>query len=467
MEGVKKNRIFIKTYGCQMNFHDSGLIEDGFLKNGFDKAGSLRDADIVILNTCSVRENADHKIVSEIGRLKGDKKIVLTGCFAKQIKLKKEKGIKVNNVDIPVDYCFSPDEILSIPEILADNFKKNYNYNDGIGKRTGAITKETKDDYQNFNLVEEYFYNKKVDSGFATIKIIEGCNNFCSYCIVPFVRGKERSIPFEIIYSSAKRYADKGVRELLLLGQNVNSYLSPEDDKKDFSYMLESLTKIDGIKKIKFLTSHPKDFNDKLIELIASNDKISKSIHLPVQSGSDRILSAMNRGYIRRDYLNLIEKLRKKCPDAAFSTDIIVGFPTETKEDFNMTLSLIDEAGFDFLFGFKYSPRPFTKALEFKDDISLEEKKERLEMVFEKQKKVFSSILNSLRGKRLNVTITAVDKEKNPVEFKNGILFKGEGLNDRTVYIVNKDKYKNLRIGDKRFADITYIENNRLYGEVI
>ncbi len=467
MEGVKKNRIFIKTYGCQMNFHDSGLIEDGFLKNGFDKAGSLRDADIVILNTCSVRENADHKIVSEIGRLKGDKKIVLTGCFAKQIKLKKEKGIKVNNVDIPVDYCFSPDEILSIPEILADNFKKNYNYNDGIGKRTGAITKETKDDYQNFNLVEEYFYNKKVDSGFATIKIIEGCNNFCSYCIVPFVRGKERSIPFEIIYSSAKRYADKGVRELLLLGQNVNSYLSPEDDKKDFSYMLESLTKIDGIKKIKFLTSHPKDFNDKLIELIASNDKISKSIHLPVQSGSDRILSAMNRGYIRRDYLNLIEKLRKKCPDAAFSTDIIVGFPAETKEDFNMTLSLIDAAGFDFLFGFKYSPRPFTKALEFKDDISLEEKKERLEMVFEKQKKVFSSILNSLRGKRLNVTITAVDKEKNPVEFKNGILFKGEGLNDRTVYIVNKDKYKNLRIGDKRIADITYIENNRLYGEVI
>ncbi len=470
MKGVKKNRIFIKTYGCQMNFHDSGLIEDGLLKNGFDKAGSLRDADIVILNTCSVRENADHKIVSEIGRLKGDKKIVLTGCFARQIKLKRENGVSVNNADIPVDYCFAPDEILSIPEILAGNFEKNYNgdINDkGFKEEFKATAKEAKDDYQNFNLVEEYFYNKKVDSGFATIKIIEGCNNFCSYCIVPFVRGKERSIPFGIIYNSAKRYADKGVRELLLLGQNVNSYLSPEDDKKDFSYMLESLTKIDGIKKIKFLTSHPKDFNDKLIELIASSDKISKSIHLPVQAGSDRILSAMNRGYIRRDYLNLIEKLRKKCPDAAFSTDIIVGFPTETKEDFNMTLSLIDEAGFDFLFGFKYSPRPFTKAFKIKDDVSLEEKKERLGMVFEKQKKVFSSTLNNLKGKRLDVTILAVGKEKNPAEFKNGILFKGEGLNDRTVYIVNKDKYKNLRIGDKRIADITYIENNRLYGEVI
>lgn len=397
MEGVKKNRVFIKTYGCQMNFHDSGLIEDGLLKNGFDKAGSLKDADIVILNTCSVRDNADHKVVSEIGRLKGDKKIVLAGCFAKQIKLKKEFGVNINNADIPADYCFAPDEILSIPEILAGNLEKNYNG----GIKGNGFKEELKataeDDYQNFNLVEEYFYNKKIDSGFATIKIIEGCNNFCSYCIVPFVRGKERSIPFKIIYNSAKRYADKGVGELLLLGQNVNSYLSPDDvnkkNKKDFSYMLESLTKIDGIKKIKFLTSHPKDFNDKLIELISANDKISKNIHLPVQAGSDRILSAMNRGYIRRDYLNLIEKLRKKCPDAAFSTDIIVGFPGETDEDFEMTLSLMDEVKFDFIFGFKYSPRPFTKALEFNDDVPLEVKKERLERVFQKQKEI-----KSLRG---------------------------------------------------------------------
>ncbi len=467
MESIKKGRVFIKTYGCQMNFYDSGLIEDGLLKKGFNNASSLDDADIVILNTCSVRDHADHKIVSEIGRLKGDKKIVLTGCFAKQIKLKREKGIDIHNAGIPIDYCFAPDEILSIPDILANDFEKNYNGD--ISNRRHKTTTATKDDYQNFNLVEEYFYNKNVNNSFATIKIIEGCNNFCSYCIVPFVRGKERSIPFSIIYNSAKRYADKGVRELLLLGQNVNSYLSPDDDKKDFSYMLESLAKIDGIKKIKFLTSHPKDFNDKLIELICKNDKISKGIHLPVQSGSDKILSAMNRGYTRRDYLNLVEKLRKGYPDAAFSTDIIVGFPTETEEDFNMTLSLIDEVGFDFLFGFKYSPRPFTKAFEIKDDVPLEKKKERLEAVFEKQKKIFNSILNSLKGKRVNATILAVDKEKNSIEFEKGILFKGCGLNDRMIYIVNnnKDIYKNLRIGDERQVEITYVKNNRLYGEVL
>lgn len=469
MEGVKKNRIFIKTYGCQMNFHDSGLIEDGLLKNGFDKAASLDDADIVILNTCSVRDHADHKILSEVGRLKGDKKIVLTGCFAKQIKLKKEKGIDINNADIPVDYCFSPDEILSIPEVLANDFERNYNGN--IGNKR-LINTATEDDYQNFNLVEEYFYNKKINNSFATIKIIEGCNNFCSYCIVPFVRGKERSIPFGIIYNSAKMYADKGVRELLLLGQNVNSYLSPDPDdnkknKKDFSYMLEALTQIEGIKKIKFLTSHPKDFNNKLIELICKNDKISKSIHLPVQTGSDKILSAMNRGYTKRDYVNLVEKLRQGCPDVAFSTDIIVGFPTETEEDFDMTLSLMDEVRFDFLFGFKYSPRPFTKALEIKDNVPLEKKKERLERVFEKQKNIFNSILNSLKGKLINATILAVDKEKNPIEFEKGTLFRGEGLNDRTIYIVDKGAYKNLKTGDKKTVKITDVKNNRLYGEVV
>ncbi len=468
MESIKKKRVFVKTYGCQMNFHDSGLIKDGLLKNGFDNAVSLDDADIVILNTCSVREAADHKIVSEIGRLKGDKKIVLAGCFAKQIKLKREQGVAVNNAGIPTDYCFVPSEILSIPGMLAGDFKKNCD--DNAGHKRLKVT--AKDDYQNFNLIEEYFYNKKINGSFATIKVMEGCNNFCSYCIVPFVRGEERSMPFGIIYNSAKRYADKGVRELLLLGQNVNSYLSPDScgnrkNKKDFSYMLESLAKIDGIKKIKFLTPHPKDFNDRLIELICKNEKISKSIHLPVQAGSDKILSAMNRGYTRRDYLNLVEKLRKGYPDIAFSTDIITGFPTETEEDFSMTLSLIDEVGFDSLFGFKYSPRPFTKAFRVKDDVPLERKKERLEAVFEKQRRVFGSILNSLKGKRVNVTILAVDKEKNPVEFEKGILFKGDGLNGRTIYIVNKNMYKNLKIGDDKEVEITHVKNNRLYGEVV
>ncbi len=465
MEGVKKKRFFVKTYGCQMNFHDSGLIEDGLLKNGFSKAISPDSADIVILNTCSVRDRAEHKIASAVGRLNKNTKIVLAGCFAKHIKLKKENKIDDSSTNIPIDYCFAPDEILSIPDVLANDLKKDHARNINDKK----IEPVTTDNYQNFHLVEDYFYNKSVNSDTATIKIIEGCNNFCSYCIVPFVRGRERSIPLDIICNTAQIYANKGISEILLLGQNVNSYLSPESDnsKKNFSYMLETLTKIDGIKKIKFLTSHPKDFNDELIELICKNEKVSKSIHLPVQSGSDKILSAMNRGYTRRDYLRLIEKLRKGYPDIVFSTDIIVGFPTENEEDIDMTLSLLDEVKFDFIFGFKYSPRPFTKSFKIQDDVVSEKKKERLEKVFKKQRGIFGSILNELKDTQVNVTISKIDEEKNSSEFKKGIRFKGEGLNERTIYIINKNEYTNLIIGDKRRVVITYVENNRLYGEVL
>jgi len=362
------NKFFIKTYGCQMNFHDSGLIESGLLKNGFIKADSANEAGIIILNTCSVRDHADHKILSELGRLKKngrDKKIVLAGCFAKQVKLKKEAWTDKTGAGLFFDYCAGPDEILSIPDIL--KYEKYEN-----------ASKEK----------EEFFYDKKPENNASSVKIIEGCNNFCSYCIVPFVRGREKSVPFEIIYNTVNRLVLKGAEEILLLGQNVNSYSSPEDGKKDFSFLLNSLSDIPGIKKIKFLTSHPKDFNDGLIETVCGNDKISKEIHLPVQSGSDKILSAMNRGYTRNDYLKLIQKLRNGCSDISVSTDIIVGFPGETGEDFEMTLSLMEEVKFDFIFGFKYSSRPFTKASEFKDDVLLEIKKERLETVFKKQKEI-------------------------------------------------------------------------------
>ncbi len=371
-------KFFIKTYGCQMNFHDSGLIESGLLKNGFIKADSAGDAGIVILNTCSVRDHADHKILSELGRLKKngpDKKIVLAGCFAKQVKLKKEAGTDKTGSGLFFDYCVGPDEVLSIPDILR--------YENGSAKegRNG-------DDYKDFGLLEEFFYDKKPENGAAAVKIIEGCDNFCSYCIVPYVRGKERSIPFEIIYKTVNEQILKGAEEILLLGQNVNSYLSPEGGKKDFGFLLNSLSDIPGIKKIKFLTSHPKDFNDGLIETVCGNAKISKEIHLPVQSGSDKMLFAMNRGYTRKDYLKLVQKLRNGCSDISVSTDIIVGFPGETGEDFEMTLSLMEEVKFDFIFGFKYSPRPFTKAFKLKDDVLLEIKKERLEKVFQKQKEI-------------------------------------------------------------------------------
>ncbi|MHB8232033.1 MAG: tRNA (N6-isopentenyl adenosine(37)-C2)-methylthiotransferase MiaB [bacterium] len=374
---AKTKRFFIKTYGCQMNFHDSGLIENSLLKKGFNKASSITGADIVILNTCSVRDHADHKIASELGRFKKnntDKKIVLAGCFAKQIKLKKEK-----RPGLPFDYCFGPDETASIPDILALAFEPEEKLN--------------KDAILEYN--PQNNHNYKAENGHATVKIIEGCNNYCSYCIVPYVRGREISIPFEIIYNDVKKHVLSGVKEITLLGQNVNSYLPLGKDKKDFCYLLKSVSEICGIEKINFLTSHPKDFNEELIELICQNDKISKSIHLPVQSGSDKILSAMNRGYTRQDYTNLVKKLISGNSGISVSTDIIVGFPGETDKDFETTLSLMDEVKFDYIFGFKYSPRPFTKALEFNDDVPAGIKKERLERIFQKQKEIKIASLRS------------------------------------------------------------------------
>lgn len=381
------NRFFIKTYGCQMNVHDSDLIENGLVKKGFKKAGSVEDADIVVFNTCSVRDNADHKVISELGRLKknyADKKIVLAGCFAKQIKLKKEQ-----NGSIYFDYCFAPEEIFSIPDILKNNTVANDTDGSNETSQNYSLTEQPEEYLENAGKIEEYFYDKKPENdGTASVKITEGCNNFCSYCIVPYVRGRERSIPIGIIYKTIKNLIDKGAAEITLLGQNVNSYMSPDDCKKDFCFLLNAASGIEGSFKIKFLTSHPKDFNDKLIDTVCGNDKITKEIHLPVQSGSDKILAMMNRGYTNADYLKLVRKLKNGHPDISISTDIIVGFPGETEEDFEDTLKLIEEAEFSSIFAFKYSPRPFTKASKFNDDILLEVKKERLEKVFQKYKEI-------------------------------------------------------------------------------
>ena len=381
------NRFFIKTYGCQMNVHDSDLIESGLVKKGFKKAVSVEDADIVVFNTCSVRDNADHKVISELGRLKknyADKKIVLAGCFAKQIKLKKEQ-----NGNMYFDYCFAPEEIFSIPDILANNAAVNDIGGSNETRQDYYLAERPEEYLENAGKIEEYFYGKKPENdGTASVKITEGCNNFCSYCIVPYVRGRERSIPIGIIYKTVKNLIDKGASEITLLGQNVNSYVSPDDDKKDFRFLLNTVSEIEGSFKIRFLTSHPKDFNDKLIDTVCGDNKIAKEIHLPVQSGSDKILAMMNRGYNSADFLKLVRKLKNGNIDISISTDIIVGFPGETEKDFEDTLKLIEEAEFSSIFAFKYSPRPFTKAFKFNDDVLLEVKKERLERVFQKYKEI-------------------------------------------------------------------------------
>lgn len=366
-----------------MNVHDSAILAGEMLNEGFQNAESIPEADIVIFNTCSVRDHADHKVVSELGRLKKkfpDKEVVLAGCFAKQIKLRKETpaGRKKNKKDRQAkhyDYCFAPEESALIPSALANKTAVEglrFDGNDWAPSAAYMGSARTAE--------SEYPYPE------TSVKITEGCNNYCSYCIVPYVRGPERHVPLKDIEEAVRRFAGSGKGNILLLGQNVNSYSAPDAPGIDFCSLISRLSLIDGVNSIKFLTSHPRDFNDRLIEAVCSNRKISKEIHLPVQSGSDRILRAMNRGYDREYYVNLVNKLRKGRPDISLSTDIIVGFPGESCGDFQMTLSLIGEMDFDYIFAFKYSPRPFTKAFEIYDDVPVEEKKERLEAVFEKLK---------------------------------------------------------------------------------
>lgn len=461
-----------------MNFHDSALLREGLAKKGFAVTNSQNDADIVIFNTCSVRDHAEHKVASDIGRVKEGKKIVLAGCFAGQVKIKKATGGNTGYAGINADYCFSPGEIMSIPDILLEKESKTQNefagVLQGVHKSPPFANPDlTGDNYRDFAIIEDYFYNKDITEECETIKIMEGCNNYCTYCIVPYVRGEERSVPFDIIYKTAEIYAEKGVKEILLLGQNVNSYSSPEDGKKDFKFLLNSISKIEGIEKIRFISPHPKDLNDDLIETICKNDKISKAIHLPVQSGSDKILSLMERNYTSGEYINIVEKIRKILPDAVFSTDIIVGFPGETESDFNSTLELLEKIGFDFIFGFKYSPRPFTKAFKIKDDVSVEQKKERLSRLFSKQAAVFKSNIENLVGKEISASIRINSIETaahDDIDGADSGYIKAVAPNDRTVYIkkefVQAHK-KNTGSFNKVRVKIIKAEGNKLYGEVI
>ncbi len=520
-------KFYIKTYGCQMNFHDSSLLEESLIFKGFKKASSLNDANIIILNTCSVRDNADHKIMSDIGRIDKNKKIILAGCYAQQ-KIKQKINLNKNKTknnktkkDLHINYYVSPEDILSIPDILEKEFKilfnsinnniisNTINNNNNIGNsiennaENDIIVCNDEDDKADINNknknIENLYtnkfknesYYKRIEKSFNQrsekkgalnyteyLKITEGCDNYCSYCIVPHVRGREKSIPLNILLNTVEKYAQKNVQEIVLLGQNVNSYKSPDNPDYDFIYLLKKIAENKNIKKIKFLTSHPKDMSDEVIDLIGKEDKISKCLHLPVQSGSDRILKLMNRGYDRNHYLNLIKKIKSSYTEILLSTDIIVGFPGESEEDFELTLSLIKEIEFEFIYGFKYSPRPFTAALNYRDyNIPLNTKKERLNKLFDLQKNIFALSLNKLIGKNYDVIIEKIQEndDYNSEIINKGILYKGITLNERAVYLKNFEM-KKMTLSESNFYNfennatkvkITEVINNKLYGEII
>jgi len=386
----------VLTWGCQMNKLDSESIAGILESLGYKEAESIEFSDIIILNTCTVREKADQKVFSTLGKLKSLKKknpnlkIIFCGCLAQRLKEKLFLRFPY------IDAILGPRALKRFYEIfkLIENSEvkicDTYLYNNFFEITPSLIKRENK-------------YT-------AWVKIMEGCNNFCSYCIVPYVRGREVSRPLERIIDEVKYLVDCGYKEVTLLGQNVNSY-KDEKSNKDFPDLLYEVAKT-GICRIRFVTSHPKDLSDKLISAMAEIDSICEHLHLPIQSGSNKILKLMNRRYTREDYLRKIEKLRNKIPNIALSTDIIVGFPYETSEDFEETKKLLEEVKYDSIFSFRYSIRPKTKAALYEDTVSEEEKIRRLEEIIALQKEISKKQNERLIGSIQEVLFDELAKKK-------------------------------------------------------
>ncbi len=376
---------FIRTFGCQMNEHDSEKIRGILSHLGMEEVESEKEADVIVINTCAVREKPVHKVYSELGRFKHykNKIIAVCGCVAQ-----KEKERLIQRMP-HVDIVIGPRNIYRLPEAL-ELAKK--------GKKSVFTEQDGRCTITNLSIPIG-----RSNPYRAYITIMEGCDNFCSYCIVPFVRGREVSRPPSEILEEAKRLADEGYKEIILLGQNVNSYGKGLDEKIDFPELLYRLHDIEGIEWIRFITSHPKDFSDRLIEAVVSLYKICEYIHLPAQSGSNRILKLMNRKYTRERYLEIINKLKSSGKYFAFTSDFIVGFPTETEEDFEDTISLVETVRYEGIFAFVYNPREFTKASQWEDDVPLEVKKARLKRLLGVQDRITAEMSRAYEGKVVEV----------------------------------------------------------------
>ena len=364
-------KVFIKTFGCQMNEYDSGKMTDVLqAAQGYEPTTNVDEADLILFNTCSVREKAQEKVFSDLGRVKHLKKkgvlIGVGGCVASQ------EGAAIIERAPYVDLVFGPQTLHRLPQMLLDRAAQNRSQVD-----------------ISFPEIEKFDHlpPAKVDGASAFVSIMEGCSKYCSYCVVPYTRGEEVSRPFEDVLVEVAGLADQGVKEVTLLGQNVNAYRARmigdeaalTAEMADFATLLEYVSDIPGIERIRYTTSHPNEFTPSLIAAYDKLPKLVSHLHLPVQHGSDRILMAMKRGYTAMEYKSTLRKLRAIRPDMAVSSDFIVGFPGETEEDFGKMMKLIDDVGFDNSFSFIFSPRPGTPAANLHDDNPHEVKLRRLQ----------------------------------------------------------------------------------------
>ena len=405
---------YVETYGCQQNEADSEKIRGYLTQSGYRIIQEAEGADVVVMNTCAIREHANQRVFGNLGALTHTKrrhprqKIFLCGCMAGQ----KEVSDRVKRSYPYVDGVFSTHHLWQFPEILWNVLSK--------GKRQFYIEDEPGSIAEGIPQVR--------DSGLkAWVSIMYGCNNFCTYCIVPYVRGRERSRKKEDILAECRSLVESGIREITLLGQNVNSYGKDLEENVDFADLLAEIAAIPGDFLIRFMTSHPRDASEKLFDTMAANPKIAKQLHLPFQSGSSRVLKAMNRHYDRETYLKKVNYAKSVMPDLVLTSDVIVGFPGETEEEFEETISLIRQVHYDSLFTFIFSPRPGTPAAKMEDPTPKEEKSRRFDKLCAVQNEISVQIHENYIGKTMRCLVDGRDKDLLTARTEGGRLVRFSG----------------------------------------
>ncbi|MFH1051110.1 MAG: tRNA (N6-isopentenyl adenosine(37)-C2)-methylthiotransferase MiaB [bacterium] len=450
---MNDKRVYIETYGCQMNLSDTEIVSSILEENGYSMVKSANTADVILLNTCSVRENAERKIFERLTHLKQYKKkksgliVGIIGCMAERLQ---EKVVESNDM---INLTAGPDEYRKIHLMLNQLINEELTSYDKL--RTTLNEKFFAD---NADILETYddITPLRTDGLSAWISIMRGCNNFCSYCVVPYTRGRERARPMQSIINEVASLREKGFKEITLLGQNVNSYKCPETDFEFPDLLSKVAEKAPGI-RFRFMTSHPKDMSDKLIETIAKHDNICNHIHFAMQSGSNNVLKNMNRKYTIEHFLERVDKIKELIPDCSLTTDIIAGFPGETSEDHEATLRAMEIIKYDTAFMFRYSPREGTKAFDLIDNVSEEEKIRRLNEIIHLQQEISKKQNQNETGKTHEVLVEGVSKKNKDEWF-------GRTKTNKVVIFPFKEGMKQ---GDIVSVKITKSTSATLFGDEV
>ncbi len=438
------NKLYIKTYGCQMNEYDSDKMADVLRAcDGMVQTDKIEEADVILFNTCSIREKAEEKVFSDLGRVRALKTanpnllIGVGGCVASQ-----EGDVIIRRAPY-VDVVFGPQTLHRLPELIKTRRES--------GRPQVDISFPENEKF-------DHLPTPETSAASAFVAIMEGCSKYCTFCVVPYTRGEEVSRPFSDVMHDVEALVAQGVKEVTLIGQNVNAYAgeADEDDTVDFAYLLQAIAKLPEIKRIRYTTSHPKDMSQRLIDVYASTPKLVSHLHLPVQSGSDRILAAMKRGHTVLEYKSIIRRVRALRPDICVTSDFIVGFPGETEADFDATLKLIDEIGFDNSFSYLYSPRPGTPAADMHDDAPHEVKAARLKRLQDRLSSQEDAVGQSMLGTVQRVLVEGVSK-------KDVLELAGRTDNNRVI------NFRGSPGMTGRFVDVkvTQVVRHTLRGELV